>query len=63
MVCMAALARRQIRARETKANGETIVSAVKHEEGVSCAPLFGTRVANVSEDTKSIKREGKSYRA
>jgi len=34
MVCMAAMARRQIRARENKAGGETIASAVKHEEEV-----------------------------
>jgi hypothetical protein len=49
--------------RDYKADGETIASAVKHEEEVSCGPLSGTEVANVSEDTESIKRERKSYRA
>ena len=63
MVCMAAMARRQIRARENEADGETIASAVKHEEEVSCAPLSGTKVANASEDTRNIERERKSHHA
>jgi len=46
--------------RDYKADGETIASAVKHEEEASCGPLSGTEVANVSEDTEGIKREGRA---
>jgi hypothetical protein len=49
--------------RENKAGGGTIASLVKHEEGVPCVLLGGTKVTNVSEDTKGIKRERNSYRA